>query len=254
LPEKVGAQDGDRGVLQEEFDRAAAGFAERTQGRFDPLDPVGFSRLKGDAVVAEVGAGTGNFLSLFAPVARRLLALDLTHGMLREAVRRNDLVEAVQSDGARLPLASGSVDLIASAQAFHHIWKPVPVLQEMRRVMHPEGRLLLVDQVATESFEQIAFMNELEAIRDPSHATSRPPSAFRIIVRQAGLEIEDERVVEVENSFDGWMRPGEFPEDRITRVLDFIDRFGSETGMDFRREGDQWLFTRRRIMILARRA
>jgi SAM-dependent methyltransferase len=163
------------------------------------------------------------------------------------------VIDAVLADGARLPLRSGSFDLVTSAQALHHIWKPVPVLREMRRIAKPDGRILLVDQVATESYEQIAFMNQLEAIRDPSHATSRPPSAFRIIVRQAGLEVEDERVVEVRNTFEGWMRPGEFPQERIEKVKDFIDKFGDETGMDFRSEGESYTFTRRRIMILARR-
>lgn len=242
-----------RGVLQEEFDRAAAFFAERTKGRFDPLEPVPFSRVSPGAVVAEVGAGTGNFLSLFREVAGRLIAVDLTGGMLQQARERNPRIEVIQGDGARLPLRNGSLDLVMSAHAFHHIWRPVPVLMEMRRAMKPEGRLLLVDQVAPERYEEVAFMNELEALRDPSHATSRPPSAFRIITSQAGLEIEDERVLEVQNRFSEWMWPGEFPEERIEKVKQFIHDFGAATGMDFVLEDGEYRFTRRRIMILARR-
>jgi SAM-dependent methyltransferase len=242
-----------RTVLQEEFDRTAAAFAERTKGRFDALDPVAFSQVSPGAVVAEVGAGTGNFLSHFGEGSRRLIAVDLTAGMLVEARKGNGGIEAIQGDGAHLPLRSRSVDLVMSAQALHHIWQPVPVLKEMRRVMKEDGRLLLVDQVATERYEEIAFMNELEALRDPSHATSRPPSAFRIIVAQAGLEIVDELVVEVENRFSQWMWPGEFPEERIAKVESFIEDFGAETGMDFVMKDGEFHFTRRRIMILARR-
>lgn len=247
------AGSGHRSTLQEEFERAAPTFAERTKGRFDPLSPLGFSRAQPGATVAEIGAGTGNFLTLFGPVASRLVAVDLTMGMLKEARERDPRIDALQADGARLPLRTASLDLVMSAQAFHHIPHPVPVLTEMRRVVKPEGRVLIVDQAATESYEQIAFMNQLEILRDPSHATSRPPSAFRIMVRQAGLEIEDEKVVEAPNTFGQWMWPGEFPEERIERVLRFIESFGQETGMDFVRTGDEWHFTRRRIMILARR-
>ncbi len=50
------------------------------------------------------------------------------------------------------------------------------------------------------------------------------------------------------------MWPGEFPQERIDATRDFVERFGSETGMDFERDGDDWVFTRRRIMLLARRA
>jgi SAM-dependent methyltransferase len=241
-------------VLQEEFERAASGFAERTKGRFDKMDPVGFSRVEPGAAVVEVGAGAGNFLSKFEEVAGLLVAVDLTHGMLIEARKNNPGISVVRAHGARLPIASRSIDLIMSAQAFHHIWEPIPVLRAMRSAMKPDGRMLLVDQLATESFEQIAFMNELEALRDPSHATSRPPSAFRIMVRQAGFEIEDERIVEVRNRFSEWMWPGEFPPERIERVRQHIDKVGAETGMEFRTEGSDLTFLRRRIMILARRA
>ena len=242
-----------REVLHTEFERAAATFAERTRGRFDHMDVVGFSRVEKGASIVEVGAGTGNFLDLFHDVAGALVAVDLTPGMLREARVRFPEMSLVVGDGARLPLPSASFDLVATAQALHHVHEPLPTLKEMRRVVAAGGRVLVVDQAATESYEEAAFMNQLEAIRDPSHAMSRPPSAMRILVRAAGLEIVDERLVESRQSISTWMAPGEFPAERFDAVNDFIDRFGHETGMDFAKEGGEWAFTRRRIMILAER-
>ncbi|MCA1702945.1 MAG: class I SAM-dependent methyltransferase, partial [Actinobacteria bacterium] len=137
--------------------------------------------------------------------------------------------------------------------ALHHVFEPVPFVREMRRVCAQGGRVLIVDQAATESYEQIALMNELERVRDPSHAMSRPPSAFRAIVMAAGLEIVDERIFEDRNSFSNWMWPGEFPTERIAEVRNLVAKIGVDTGMEFEREGDDWTFTRRRIMLLARR-
>ena len=74
----------------------------------------------------------------------RRVAVDLTHGMLTAARRRDDSLELIQADGAALPLRSGSIDLVASAQAFHHIRAPLPVLMEMRRVAGEGGRVLVV--------------------------------------------------------------------------------------------------------------
>jgi ubiquinone/menaquinone biosynthesis C-methylase UbiE len=243
----------DQHLVREEFDRAAAVFAQRTKGRFDAMGVPEFSRVQPHEIVLEVGAGTGNFLHLFEGRAASLVALDLTGGMLAEARRHHPYQLLVQGDAFRLPLRTGSVDLVTSAQALHHIWKPVPVLQEMRRVCAPGGRILIVDQLATESFEQIAFMNELETLRDPSHAMSRPRSAFRTIVMAAGLEILDERIHEDKSRFSKWMWEGEFPPERIQTVRAFVEKFGAETGMDFERDGDDWTFTRRRIMLLAHR-
>lgn len=244
----------ERSLLQEEFERAAEGFAERTKGRFDRMGVPGFSRVQEHETVLEIGAGTGNFLSLFEGRARRLIALDLTHGMLQQAGKRHPNQELVVADGLRMPLRNRSIDLVTSAQALHHIFEPVPFLKEMRRVCAPGGRVLIVDQMATESYEQIAFMNEMEVLRDPSHAMSRPRSAFRAIVMAAGLEIVDEKLHEEQGRFSKWMWPGEFPQERIDKVREFVGKFGPETGMDFEPDGDDWTFTRRRIMLLATRA
>lgn len=234
----------------EEFNRAAQVFSERTKDRFDATGVVDFSRVRPDDTVLEVGAGTGNFLAQFEGHAARRIALDLTPGML-EVARSKPGMLLVQADGRFLPMPSRSVELVASAQALHHMWEPLPVLREMRRVS--ARHLLIVDQLATESYEELAFMNQLETIRDPTHATSRPRSAFHILVRSAGLEIVDEKVHEDKSSFSKWMWPGEFPEERITATRQFVEKFGAETGMEFERDGDDWIFTRRRVMLLVRR-
>jgi hypothetical protein len=121
----------------------------------------------------------------------------------------------------------------------------------MRRVCG--GRILVVDQIAPESYEQTRFMNELEMARDPSHAASRSPSTFRILLRAAGLEILDERIAESTQRMSTWMAPGEFPLERFQAVESFIEKYGPETGMDFHRENDEWAFTRRRAMFLCER-
>jgi ubiquinone/menaquinone biosynthesis C-methylase UbiE len=239
-----------KSLLRQEFERAARAFTQRTRGRFDDLNVVEFARAQSGETVAEIGAGTASFLALFSGVAGRLIAVDLTLAMLLETRSRND-IELIQADGARLPLASESIDLVTSAQAFHHIFEPVPVLKEMRRVAGRGGRVLVVDQIAPENFEAAAMMNKMEILRDPSHAVSRPPSAFRIMVRAAGLEILDEKIVESPSRVSKWMWPGEFPVERIDEVRRFIEAHGSETGMDFVKEGDDYTFTRRRIMLLA---
>ena len=133
----------------------------------------------------------------------------------------------------------------------HHVHRPLEILEEMKRVMRPSGRLLVIDQVAPDKVEEAIAMNELDLLRDPSHASSRPASAFRILLNLAGLTIVDERRWEGSQRLSRWMWPGEFPDDRIRLVRDFIVKRGGATGMDWRRDGDDWVFNRRRIMLLA---
>lgn len=243
-----------RAVVRDEFTRAAATFAERTKGRFDHMHVVEFSRVEPGATVVEIGAGTGNFLDLFAGVADHLIAVDVTEEMLRTAQRSFPDMGLLLGDGMRLPLRSRSMDLVGCAQMLHHVHEPLPLLKEMRRVSKPEGGVLVVDQAAPESYEQTAFMNELETIRDPSHAASRSPSSLRVLIQSAGLEVVDEKLTTTTQTMSAWMATGEFPEGRFGAVESFIEKFGPETGMNFRRENGEWAFDRQRVMFLCKRA
>jgi ubiquinone/menaquinone biosynthesis C-methylase UbiE len=244
---------GHQETVRSEFDRAASAFAERTAGRFDSLNIVEFARAKPGQTVLEVGAGTGNFLSLFGSVTENLVALDLTPAMLEQAALKHPQLKLVLGDAFKLPLRTGSIDLGATAQAIHHIWKPVDVLKELRRVVAPKGRVLVVDSVATERFEEVEAMNELDRIRDPSHAAFRSPSTMKVIVEAAGLRVIDEHLNEEYQTLSNWMWPEEFPQERIDRVREFIETRGYETGLGFERVGDDFRFMRRRMMLLAER-
>jgi ubiquinone/menaquinone biosynthesis C-methylase UbiE len=238
-------------VVREEFERAAPVFARRTAGRFDHLDVPAFSRVRPGETVIEVGAGTGNFLSLFAPVASRLVACDLTPGMLRVAREGNPRMLLVAGNGARLPFDDGSIELVTSAHAMHHIPEPVPVLREMRRVTRPEGRVLVVDLAAPEDPDEAARADEVMTIRDPSHATSLTVGALREALTEAGLKVTDERVVDRRGKVSNWMWPGEFPEDRIASVREYVARHWNEIGMDLQPEGDDFSYRDRRMLFLA---
>lgn len=241
-------------VVRREFTRAAPTFADRTAGRFDHMDVEAFVGEHAKGTILEVGVGTGNFLSLFAGRADVLVGVDLTAAMLHAAQTRHPAIRLVQGDGACLPLRRRSCDLVTTAQTLHHIRSPAPVLKEMRRAVRPEGRLLVVDQVATEKLEEAEAMNALDVLRDPSHAMCRPPSALKILVRSVGFEIEKEKVAESTETFSAWMNSVEFPAERIDVVRDFVATRGAETGMEWRHEEGEWLYTRRRVMLLARRA
>lgn len=243
----------ERLLLRREFDRVAGSFAERTRNRFDDLGVVGFSAVKPGDRVLEVGAGTGNFIRHFEGIAGTLVALDLSPRMLEVGRAAHPALVPVVGDGARLPFASRAFDLAASAQALHHVRDPMPFVREMRRVVRPTGTLLVVDQIATESYEEMVVRHQLEVLRDPSHAMTRAASSIFIMLRAAGMRIVEEKTVTSRSKLSEWMWPGEYPPERIEAVRRFIEQFGHLTGMEWEREGDDWVYTRRRLMVLATR-
>lgn len=205
---------------------------------------------EGESVI-EVGAGTGNFLSLFTGIGNPLVAADLTPGMLRVARERNPQLLLAAGDGARLPFADGSFDLVTSAHAMHHIPEPVPVLEEMRRLVRGGGRLLVVDLAAPDDPAEAARADEVMTIRDPSHATSLTVAALREALARAELKEIDHRIVDRRGLVSNWMWPGEFPEDRIAAVHAHVKEHWRELGMDLQPEGEDFTYRDRRMMFLA---
>jgi len=85
----------------------------------------------------EIGVGTGRFASALGIK----FGVDPSLEMLRIARERG--VIGVQGVGESLPFKEGSFDLVLSVLSLCFVRYPIRVLREARRVLVPEGRLIL---------------------------------------------------------------------------------------------------------------
>jgi ubiquinone/menaquinone biosynthesis C-methylase UbiE len=103
--------------------------------------------------VLDIGCGTGTVVSLLAssrwPV--RAVGLDYVPSMCAEATRKADAIgtgpraEFVAGDSEHLPFANGSFDVVTCSNSFHHYPHQQTVVGEMRRLLRPGGRLIIID-------------------------------------------------------------------------------------------------------------
>ncbi|MGW3326078.1 class I SAM-dependent methyltransferase [Streptomyces virginiae] len=127
------------------FDAAAASYAAHRPSYppalFDAVETLTGRPLAG-ARVADVGAGTGIATTLLHERGAEVLAVEPGDGMAAQFRRAHPGIPIVRGDGDRLPLATGSVDLITYAQAWH--WTdPARSVPEARRALRPGGALAL---------------------------------------------------------------------------------------------------------------
>ena len=103
----------------------------------------GFGRGKRPTIV-DMGCGTGDLAVAISRKLResRIVGIDTSPSMLLYASRHETTdgrLRFMVGDGARMPFADGSVDMVVSTLSLHHWADPVAVLAEIDRVLRPGG-------------------------------------------------------------------------------------------------------------------
>jgi len=120
-------------------------------GELDVLRRLGLSN---NSEVVDLGAGTGQFALVAAPVCARVVAVDVSPvmlGRLRTKIDASSLtnVEVVQAGFLTYQHRGKPADFVYSRYALHHIpdfWKAI-ALKRIRSILRPDGVFRLWDTV-----------------------------------------------------------------------------------------------------------
>ena len=166
IPEAAADQAAMRRVVKKRQDKMRA-FFDSMAGRLGKDYVPGkswkslaeaFLQLLPRMVIADLGAGDGSFSLLLAQAATRVIAVDSSQKML-DVARDRALhaaapnVEFRLGDMEDVPIDDASVDLVFFSQSLHHAAHPERALREARRILRPQGRLVILD-LAKHRFEE----------------------------------------------------------------------------------------------------
>jgi len=128
-----------------------------------------------DDRLLDVACGPGLVVCAFAPHVCDATGIDVTPAMLdraRKLAADKDLANVAwrRGDVYSLPYDDASFTIVTTRFSFHHFLDPAAVLREMVRVCAAGGRIVVVDDYASEDPAKAAAFNHLEKLRDPSHS------------------------------------------------------------------------------------
>lgn len=105
--------------------------------------------VKGPRVL-EAGVGTGLNIAYYKPY-HQITAIDINESFLKRArkkVRNGPVqVELITGDVRNLPFPAATFDSAVTTFLFCQLPDPLPGLKEMKRVLKPNGKLLLLEHV-----------------------------------------------------------------------------------------------------------
>jgi ubiquinone/menaquinone biosynthesis C-methylase UbiE len=247
-------------LIREEFSRQAAVMAtapafneERTLRRICAAlgtAPVGR--------VLEVACGPGIVAEAIAPLATELVCIDATPQML--SLARDRLAKSGQSNvtfreafAEALPFDGGTFDVIVTRLSFHHFNDIQTVLGEFRRVLRPQGRLVVADILSSAAPDEARLHNALEQLRDPTHVHMFSTQEFLAALHVSGFELLSEETWVQHRSFTEWAKIISVPgrTEPLREIMLTLARAGLGAGIELRENGADLLFTHTWMLVTA---
>lgn len=150
-----------------------------------PHEVIQALKLKPDAVVADIGAGTGYFATRLANMLKdgRVYAVDIEPDMVKHLAERaqregraNMIAVAGAADSPRLP---AKVDLALFVDVYHHVEARERYFRNLRKSLNPGARVAIIDF-------------RLDAPEGPPPAARIAPEQVKAEMKKAGYVLAGE--------------------------------------------------------------
>ncbi|MFD2043691.1 methyltransferase domain-containing protein [Ornithinibacillus salinisoli] len=139
--------------VHEGYDQALARIVEKTS-------------LQPGNTCLDIGIGTGNLGSKFLQDGIKVIGVDQSEKMLEKCKEKHPQIETRKGHFLALPILDHSVDAVVSSYALHHLpdEEKVIALEEMTRVLKPNGQICIADLMFTDKVHREKVIADFQAV------------------------------------------------------------------------------------------
>ena len=171
------------------YDRLWRRYTDRTLGAV-----MNWLSLRGDERVLDVACGTGALIEwlLDRHPSLQVAGVDLSGAMLEVARQKLEDTDAslIQAPADAIPLPAAAFDVVVCANAFHYFVRPEAVLAEVRRVLRPGGRFVLLDW--SRDFWICKLYDAVLPHLDPAYQGCYTQAELHGLLEEAGFTLQRE--------------------------------------------------------------
>ncbi len=248
---------------REDFSRRAEKFrAPLTENESAPLEEAVSQISFGPGrTLIDIGTGTGNASLPFLRAGGLLLGVELTPAMARrgkENLEKEGFGGRFIFTNARAeqsPLADGMADAAICRNVFHHLERPRVVLKEMARAVRQGGHVIIDDFYEPDSDEERRPLHKIESLRVASHVQSLSEGEFRTMFEETGLEVGHVTPSFKRRTLGSWMERADAAPETHAIIREMFEEMRREGGgwWEVKREGDDFMFSHKRLTVVGRK-
>ena len=185
------------------------------------------------ANVLDLGCGAGHLSFTIAPHVNSVTAYDLSSEMLGvvadEAKRRNlTNITTTRGQVQELPFADGSFEWVGTRYSAHHWLEIGRAMREIRRVLTPGGRLLVIDTCSSEIPLLDTHIQALELFRDGSHVRNYTFAEWTAMLEVEGFQIEGHKFWKISLDFKAWVERIQTPSQHVDALRSLLKKAPQE--------------------------
>lgn len=154
------------------------------------------SLMKPHIVFLDVGSGSGseclNALKSGADIVYGVeynsKSVELSHERLKLYKGKYDIF-CINLEDAKIPIETASVDLISFSNVLEHLYKRQDILQELRRILKPDGKMYISIPNTNTPWKMMQRKYGVDSRDDEDHKIEYSHETLQLEMKMAGLKI-----------------------------------------------------------------
>lgn len=150
-------------------------------------------QISGNEHILDIACGTGELEKRLLNVHSdlKIIGVDISEKMLDMARLKLPNLEFVKASAIALPFADHKFDMVVTVSAFHYFDQPLDTLEEIRRILKPQGKVIIMDWCR--DYWLCHALDLFLKMFDPAHKDCYSQKELHALLTASGFDVMNEK-------------------------------------------------------------